>query len=256
MENAIEETTVSKYSNRIEPARRAFHEREIVNKLFRGQDVEPVLMNLFLVFWSAGNAGLTEPIEGYLAEAARNAGSKGAAQLSHFLEHHAEEEKGHNLWALDDVRALTDRWNQDHPAMRLDADVLIQRRFTPAVKKYHFLHEKYVRGDDPWGELAIDLEIELMAVKYGENFIQNCVRTLGGDALQLLSFLRLHVEADQGHSEENVRFMASFESEHPEHLPVMLEAGREGLESYGDYLEETMAFALLKYSEYNAIKAR
>src|SRR5215468_4425438 len=55
---------------------------------------------------------------------------------------------------------LVDRWNARR-APRLEADTLFALGPTPAVRTYQYLHEDVIAGPSPYGQLAVEYEIEM-----------------------------------------------------------------------------------------------
>lgn len=239
----------NEYQKRCAALRQRFSQRPVVNRVFFEDDIESDLMKLFLIYWSVGSAGLSEPIEEYLRRASRNSTSLKLPALAKFYMDHANEEQDHDDWASEDVTRLVERWNVEHPTFQLRAQPLLENRRFPSVQRYHALHEHYIEGEHPWGELAIDLEIELLAVEYGKKFMSACIRAMGDDAMSYLSFLREHVQADEGHTQENFEFLHAFLAERPDTLDTLVEAAAGALRAYGEFMDDAMSLAQLKYSE-------
>lgn len=198
---------------------------------------------LFLIYWTVLSAGLTQPIPRYLKSAGEKCQEKKLPELAHFFFEHYKEEDGHDGWAMADTTKLVARWNQRHPDSQLNAEALLELKLSPGVKKYHELHEHFIFGDAPYGELAIDMEIELITVKYGPRMILQGIWKVGPSLLFDMSFLREHVRFDFGHTDKNFMVLDQLLKSRPEFLNPLLEAGRGALETYGGFLNDALSYA-------------
>lgn len=230
------------YQKGAELVRQKFASKEIVKELFERQ-VNPKLLKLFMIHWNALNAGLTEPIPMYLKRAGERCQNMGLGFMADFFYEHEHEEDGHEDWAIDDVKELVSLWNKEEPNHKLDAKNLLAKKISPTVKRYHELHEQIIEGGSPWAELAIDVEIELIATTYGPVLVRKWIDCMGQESLSKVSFLDKHVSADVGHTKTNFQIVDRFISEHPESVNVLLKTASDVLNIYADYLEEAMAYA-------------
>lgn len=230
------------YQERCKVARDNFASRPVVKALFFSE-VDTELMKLFMISWSALSSGLTQPIPEYLKRAGENCAAKGETDMAAFFKLHTEEEDGHDEWGKDDTRKLVQQWNLEHPGPGLDAEALLKANMSPAVKRYHKLHETVIDGPSPWGELAIDVEIELITTQYGPILLQRCVKSMGEASLDNVSFLREHVRFDVGHTETNFDTIHNLIVKHPEYTDALVDTGFKALEAYGDFLDDAMALA-------------
>ncbi|MDO8578120.1 MAG: hypothetical protein Q7R50_02950 [Dehalococcoidales bacterium] len=241
----------NEYQKRCQAARDAFASRKVVNELFN-EEVDPKLMKLFMISWSALSSGLTQPIPEYLKRAGENCAKKGVAEMAAFFAQHTEEEDGHDEWGRDDTRKLVERWNKEEPEFPLNAEDMLKNNMSPAVKRYHKLHENVIDGDSPWAELAIDVEIELITTQYGPRLLQSCVRSMGEDSLADVSFLREHVRFDVGHTETNFETIHKLITKHPEYTDALVETAFKALESYADFLDDAMSSAKKIFKQISA----
>lgn len=230
------------YQQRCKQAREAFAARPVVKELFFSE-VDQQLMKLFMISWSALSSGLTGPIPEYLKRAGDNCAAKGETDMAAFFMLHTEEEDGHDEWGKDDTRKLVQQWNLDNPGYTLDAEELLKANMSPAVKRYHKLHEEVIDGPSPWGELAIDVEIELITTQYGPLLLQGCVKSMGEESLDNVSFLREHVRFDVGHTETNFDAIHGLIMRRPDYTDALVDTGFKALVSYADFLDDCMAMA-------------
>ncbi len=240
----VEKAKISQneYQKRCQLARQEFAQRPVVKEIFT-EEVEPKLLELFMIHWSALSAGLTEPIPVYLERAGERCKNMGFQEMAEFFYEHEEEEDGHDNWAMEDVEKLVPIWNRKNPNLSLDARKLLANKFSPAVKRYHKLHEEVIEGNSPWAELAIDVEIELFSATYGPILVKKWVDCMGEDSLSNISFLHKHVLADVGHSEANFEVVDKFISKNPQSINTLVGTATKALNSYADFLEDAMEYA-------------
>lgn len=237
----------NEYQVRMAVAREKFANRDDVQALFNAP-MEPRLVNLFMIYWSAMSAALTTPIPEYLATAGMRCEALGLHDLAEFFKEHTEEEDGHHEWAAADVRKLVDLWNLNNPGMPFNADDLLVSNLTPSVRRYHQLHKDVVAGDAPWAELAIDVEIELITTQYGPPLMKVCSAALCERGQQSISFLAEHVRFDFGHTDINFRVVAELIKAKPEFTDHLVAIGERALTAYGDFLGEALQLARQAYA--------
>jgi hypothetical protein len=148
------------------------------------------------------------------------------------------------------------RWNSARPRQPLDAEVLLQNKISPAVERYHALHERVINGASPWAELAIDVEIELISVEYGPPLIQRCVQGMGREVLGELSFLREHVSADVSHTSVNFDVVQRLLDAHPQFAQSLVDTAAGALESYADFLGDALGRAKRDFARLSSSPAR
>lgn len=236
----------NEYQKKCQLARQEFAQRPVVKEIFT-EEVEPKLLELFMIHWSALSAGLTEPIPVYLERAGERCKNMGLQEMAKFFYEHEEEEDGHDNWAIEDVEKLVENWNKENSTFPLDAQKLLANKISPAVKRYHELHEEVIEGDFPWAELAIDVEIELFSTTYGPILVNKWVECMGKDSLSNISFLYKHVVADVEHTDTNFEVVDKFISENPQSINTLVETATKALNSYADFLEDAMTYAKKVY---------
>lgn len=247
---SFEETQVyqNEYQEKCEAARSEFASRKVVKELFE-EGLEPRLLKLFMIYWSALSAGISEPIPQYFKRASERCEEKGLVDMARFFYKHAGEEDGHDNWATEDVKKLVEAWNQEVPSFQLDSKELLAKRMSPAVKRYHALHERVIESNSPWDELAIAVEIELISTTYGPILLEDWIESMGQDSLPSISFLHEHVTADVGHTETNFEVVHNLLAQHPEFVSSLVVTARDALISYADFLEDAMHYAKNAYAQ-------
>jgi hypothetical protein len=229
------------YEAAVRPARERFARSPAVVEVL-SPDVDPHLLESFLIHFCALGVGVTEPVEGWIRRAGEACVARGLDDLGRALVRHARDEAGHDRLFEADARLLAGRWNAAGRAP-LDADRLLALPPGPGAIRYRRLHEENIGGDTPYAQLAIEYEIEQLALSFGKDLLRTCVTVLGREVLAGLSFLREHVELDVGHTHFNRRRMATLLHEHPEVAGALQRAGTEVLDAYAAFLSDCLEAA-------------
>ncbi len=223
------------------PARQRFAD----NPKFRAMtasDVDPALLELFLMHFTALGVGMTEPVDGWIRRAGERCRATGLEELGRALTMHAKHEAGHHLMMIEDTKKLAERWNARH-APQISATELLALGATPGVTRYRELHETVIAGEAPYGQLAIEYEIEMLSIVHGRALIANCVARLGSDIVKGLSFLEEHVEIDAGHTKFNAAELGRLVDRHPSFVQPLAAAGADALGAYAMFLDDCVAGA-------------
>jgi hypothetical protein len=205
-------------------------------------DVEQDTLELFLIHFSAFGVAMTEPVDGWIRRAGERCASLGLNELGRSLVMHADHEAGHHLMMIEDTKLLVQRWNARH-TQQIDASELLGRAPTPGVRSYSELHERTISGDAPFGQLAIEYEIERLSLVHGPQLIGHCVEKLGQDVVAGLSFLEEHVAVDAGHTKFNAAQLDRLLQGHPKFLSALVAAGSAALSAYAAFLQDCAAAA-------------
>lgn len=229
------------YERAVAPARAAFAALPALREVF-DPAVSPRLLEAFLVHFCAFGVGMTEPVDGWIRRAGERCIALGHDALGEALQQHAAHEAGHHELMIADTRALVLRWNANGRS-ELDAEALLAQAPPPGVVAYRELHERTIRGETPYGQLAIELEIERLSVSHGAPLLQHCGARCGPELLACLSFVHDHVQLDVGHTALNERMLADHLAAHPRHLDAMVACGGEALSTYGAFLTNCLASA-------------
>jgi hypothetical protein len=184
---------------------------------------------------------MTEPVEGWIRRAGRRCGELGLEPLAKALEIHAHQEADHHLLMLADARLLVEQWNKTHKP-RLDVDILLGLPPTSGVAAYVGLHERLIAGPTPYGQLAVEYEIEMLSVTYGPRLLDRCKKLLGEEILKGLSFLVDHVALDAGHTNFNRFQLGRLLEEQPAFLSALVSSGSEALDAYATFLGDCIEF--------------
>jgi hypothetical protein len=180
-------------------------------------------------------------VEGWIRLAGRRCGELGLEALAKALTAHAHQEADHHLLMLADARFLIERWNKaGKPELNLDA--LLQLPATPGVEAYVSVHESVISGPTPYGQLAIEYEIEMLSVAYGPRSLERCTGLLGEAIREGLSFLSDHVALDAGHTNFNRFQLGRLLEEQPGFLSGLVTAGSAALDAYAMFLGDCMGF--------------
>jgi hypothetical protein len=211
------QTSLERYNELLTPARQRFEASAGLNALRTMTD--PRLLESFLLYFCAIGSQMTEPVEDWLRRAADQCEAFGFEKLAEALRKHARAESGHHLMMLADLRALTSHWNAHCTPAVADEDLLRQTP-GPGALRYRQVHEDNIAGDTPYAQIAIEYEIELLPLIYGEPLIARCLEVFGAEIMPKLSFVTAHVELDIGHTRFNALELTKLIDLAPESLPA------------------------------------
>ncbi|MEX2119559.1 MAG: hypothetical protein WD847_08180 [Pirellulales bacterium] len=229
------------YEKKMEPARQRFaNNPALASVLAPTTDTE--LLELFLLYFSSLGVRMTEPVEGWIREAAERCEAIGLADIGRSLRGHAAAESGHHLMMVADTRALVERWNSRHDH-HYDADRLLSRPPSPGARHYIQVHENVIRGKTPYAQLALEYEIEMLPLRYGPPLVSQWVSRLGEEILGCLSFITEHIELDVGHTKFNSKQLEKLIERMPDSVPSLVAAGSEVLDAYGEFLADCVRLA-------------
>jgi hypothetical protein len=204
--------------------------------------VAPERLELFFIHFCALGVQMTEPVDGWIRRAGDRCKALGLEDLGRSLIAHAKHEAGHHLMMIADTRKLVASWNERR-SLQLNADELLSLSPTPGIESYVALHEEVIAGEAPYGQLAIEYEIERLSVTSGPAVLGQCASVLGREALTGLSFLEEHVAVDAGHTKFNELQLERLLTDHPDFAPALGEAGTRALDAYAAFLGDCVACA-------------
>jgi hypothetical protein len=237
------------YERLLAPTRERFAESPGVLAIQCNRD--EVFLEAFLLHFCALGARMTEPVEGWIRRAAERCASMGLPDLADALAGHARAEAGHHLLMVADVRALAAHWNTRRRPL-VDADELLGQPSSAGVLEYCKAHEENIAGPAPYAQIAIEYEIEMLPLRYGELFIARCVEVLGMDILPCLSFVTEHIVLDVGHTKFNTRALTRLLGLMPSCMPALVSAGTAVLDAYAQFLTDCARLASLHAREAKA----
>ena len=213
----------------------AFH--DIVNS-----QLESDVLELFWIYYCSIGVGMTQPVEGWIRQAGERCVEMKWLDLGNTLISDAQQEAGHHLLMIADVKTLIARWNQHHPTQLNVSDFLL-RPYLDSVNAYRELHENVIASEAPYGQIAIEYEIECLAVQYGSDLIEVSQKMLGSDFNKALSFMQTHVTLDANHSEESKLKLKNFLENNPETLENLAPVGAASLDTYRVFLHDCLSAA-------------
>jgi hypothetical protein len=222
------------YELEIEPARQRVKGREELRELI-SPTVERDRLHAFLIQWASLSVQLQEPLELFLAEASRRCASHGETKLALELLHIALEAIEIYRMLADDARALAQLWN-GRRLPHLDMTSLLTQPVTPAIRRIHEHDRQLVLGADPWAQLASAFEIYTLLASMADRTLAHATGLLGEEARAGLR--SLNTLAQRHASSTMTRAMGTFLTGNPERLEVMVAAGTQTLEHYGEFLAE------------------
>jgi hypothetical protein len=200
------------------------------------------MLELFLLYFCAIGAQMTQPVEDWIRRAASRCTELGFGQLAKALGHHAQAESGHHLMMIADVHSLANHWNSRR-SPPVDADELLRQAPGKGARSYCEVHERNIAGNTPYAQIAIEYEIEQLPLRYGNLFLTRCLEVFGPEILSSLSFVSAHIDLDVGHTHFNERELAKLIDSAPESLPALVAAGTATLDAYAEFLRDCVALA-------------
>jgi hypothetical protein len=240
MPNGVATTLLEQYEASLSIARERFDRHAGVRALFY-DPIDPVTLESFLISFAIIGVRMTEPVEGWIRRAGRRCGELGLETLAKALTAHALQEADHHLLMLADARFLIERWNKSGKP-ELNVDALLQLPPTPGVEDYVRVHESVISGPTPYGQLAIEYEIEMLSVTHGLQLLKRCAGLLGEAIVEGLSFLSDHVALDAGHTNFNRFQLGRLLEKQPGFLSGLVTAGSAALDAYAMFLGDCMGF--------------
>ncbi len=240
------EAALLRYESSILPARTKMATDPTLTYVLTFDD--PVLRELFLIYFCALGVRMTEPVEDWIKRAGQRSEELGLLELGKFLKAHSKHEAGHHLMMIEDTRALVSNWNARRTP-HLDVEKILGLPPTPGVVRYQELHEETIAGDTPYGQIAIEYEIERISVEYGPRLIQKCIDVLGPAILQSLSFIKEHVKADVAHTRFNEEQLGKLLSARPEFLTPLVQAAEKALDAYKAFVSDALTLGQSRAAE-------
>ena len=225
---------MTNYESEIAPARKRFASRveHILICL-----PEPMYLARFLIQYCALGVWMTEHVPQWITRAGEACTSMGLTEIGTALKSHAKDEEGHHLLMIEDTKKLI-RWYNDLYSPKLNPSNFLYPLTTPGVDQYWVLHEKTIASDHPYGQVAIEYEVERISVEYGPKMMEHCAKVLGPEVVKNLSFIQEHMVFDVGHTKYNAAMMGKLLIQHPQFLPNLVKCGSQALDAYAQYLED------------------
>jgi hypothetical protein len=198
-------------------------------------DAAPARVLAFLIEFSARGVRMTEPVEGWIRRAGERCTLLGFTRLGKVLVEHAKHEAGHHELMLADLEHLRERWSSMGYGT-LDTAGLLAQAPTAAMRRYVALHEDTIASALPFGQVAIETEVERMSTVLGPVLLDACRAALGEEVLAAMSFIGEHTAIDVGHTAMNEAELDRLLAEHPELGEPLARIGSEALGIYLDFL--------------------
>jgi hypothetical protein len=241
MNNTAPVSALAEYEEQMQPARKRFADSPTLGAV-TGPDGDPLLLELFLLYFSAMGVRMTEPVEGWIRRGAQRCEELGYADLGRSLRGHAAAEAGHNLMMVRDTHALTARLNARY-SLALDAESLLNAPPGAGAARYIEVHERVIAGQAPFAQVALEYEIEMLPVRYGPAMVAACAGRLGQDILGCLSFITEHIVLDVGHTKFNSRLLETLLERDLGIVSMIVAAGTDVLDAYGQFLTDCLELA-------------
>ena len=232
--------SLDKYEQLLAPARERFAASPGIRAIQASSD--EVFLESFLLHFCSLGTRMTEPVERWICRAAERCASMGLTELARSLRRHALAEAGHHRMMIADVKSLATRWNGRRKPL-VDAEELLNQTPSPGVLQYGRIHEENIDGDSPYAQIAIEYEIEMIPLRYGDLLVARCVEILGAEILSCLSFVRQHIELDAAHTKFNARSIAKLVELSPSRMSPLVSAGTAALDAYAQFIDDCVQLA-------------
>ncbi|MGD8861445.1 MAG: hypothetical protein PVI30_15660 [Myxococcales bacterium] len=229
------------YEPRMKRARELVGAAGILERLLSPQ-MTPRVLRRFLIEYCSLGVQITEPVEGWIRRAGEACVQQDLQKVGRALIDHAAHEAGHHEMFIADTRALVGA-HREAGGGTLDAQALIDRPPTRAMRHYIELHEETLASPMPFGQVAIELEIERLSVTLLPALMQQFRRVLGEDVVDALSFLGSHAQLDVGHTRINERIMNELLLQRPAAVGDLARIGAEAMFVYLAFFEECLGAA-------------
>lgn len=238
-------SSLERYNRSLAAVRERFDANPALDAVRTNDD--PQMLELFLLYFCAIGAQMTQPVEGWIRRAASRCAKLGFEELAKALSQHAQAESGHHLMMIADVHSLVKHWNSGH-SRSINADDLLNQVPSNGARSYCEVHERNIAGDTPYAQVAIEYEIEQLPLRYGSLFLARCFEVFGSEIFPGLSFVSAHIDLDIGHTHFNERELAELIDSAPESLAALVAAGTAALDAYAEFLNDCVALAQRHYS--------
>jgi hypothetical protein len=233
---AAQTALTAEYGKRVSDARIELVSSPAVQAVL-SENLDEATMLAFLIEHASRSVAMTEPVESWIERAGHQCHEVGLPKLAKTLIKHAQSEADHHLMLVEDTAILVKAWNQRFPQALVYPRELLTRPLTPANQAYAQMHERIIDSDQPYRQLAVELEIERLSVSAGSSFLARAQTLLGDDA-EGLSFMAEHVKLDVGHTAANERMLTRLLDDAPEFLGPLIDMGCEALNTYQGFIEE------------------
>ena len=229
------------YETKIDAARKRFSNSPALSVIL-DPNVDPQVLEAYLIYYKSLGVAMTEPVESWIRRAGEACKAKGMQEIGKSLCSHAQHEAGHEQMMISDTKALVERWNSKYEP-KLDVQQLLDQPLTKGVRDYIKLHEDVIASETPFGQLAIELEIEGLSVRVIPGLMEQFKNILGKDIIQGLSFLEDHMAIDVSHTHFNEKQLNLFLNKYPDSLDALVEAGSKALDAYATFWDDCVELA-------------
>lgn len=235
------EAAIDVYERTLMPYRQAAINSDIAKRIL-DTSLEPEVVHLFWTYYNVLGVYMTEPVEDWINRAGDATINLGFEEVGKELKKHARHEAGHQRMMQKDYESLINYWNHNHERKINLTDFPVSP-LPMVVREYIDLHEKNINGPTPYGQIAIQYEIESLAPILGPKQIAYTREMCGQAVLDRLSFICDHVEIDVAHTEFNYQLLKEFLEEYPKALDSVMETGIAASTIYLRFFDYCMAQA-------------
>lgn len=204
------------------------------------QECERDLFLLWQIRFSAHGPKMTERVSNSLRATGQACLDTGLREIGEHLLEHANEERGHDSWMVDDLYVCCEIWNRTARRYLSPENLLAWPTLpsTRAYRSYFDLTEQHY----PQGMVAIANEIERLSLIIGPPLVANARKLIDPEG-NGFSFALSHVEVDQHHVVEDTKHLSILLEERPTEADQLAKIGNGALESYIGFINECLTLA-------------
>ncbi len=228
------------YEPQISVARAEFSNNAAASTIL-DPNVDPKLLKAFLIYFNSLGVAMTEPVDNWIKRAGENCIKMGLTELGQALCLHAQHESGHHEMMINDTEVTIKHWNESHKPI-LNSQEVLAEPITEGVNEYIKLHENVIL-EAPFGQIAIEMEIERLSVIFGPSLINQCKKVLDPKFMNGLSFVKEHVAIDVSHTHFNEKHLNKLLNQYPEYSTKLVEIGNKALEAYAMFIDDCLSKA-------------
>jgi len=214
-------------------------ENSINTVLKRVLELDTNALKYFLLHFCGVGVHLTEPVEGWITRAGESCVAQGYTDLGKNLIKHAKHEADHHLMYIADLEALVKLWGFSEKPQSFYEGVI-----PTSALPYRKLHEDVIKSDRPYGQIAIEYEIELISIAVGPLFVKHVHDKLGVDVVKALTFINSHISFDKGHTKLNRKNLNKLLVDYPDCLDQLIHDGTAALNTWWSSFNSCIDMAL------------
>ena len=224
------------YQKSLHPVRNKMIFSDTIKQFVSEEDPKSFLSHL--IMWTGLGVKNTDQVATWIRKSAEQCKKLGFQKVGDTLARHADHEADHHLMLIEDVKFLTDHFNNQYDT-QIDPDEIINKPPISATEEYISIHEEAFSGESPYTQIAIEFEMEQLSVSVGPRLMENVKWVLGEEIVKKgMTFIDHHAELDIGHTVFNAKLMTMCFENHRDTLNPMIETGKRTLQIYERFISQ------------------